>query len=189
METLTLYNFLFLLVLAALATIAIWSPRQFVIKVVAIVFSAAAFFLANISLIDLLGRPKPTEWEWRYRDLKEAVVLSAKIVEGEGIYLWLDWPGLPEPRYYVRSWTEDGKQEGAEGEEGEKGSSKSPAEQLQDALRAQRSENNGAEIIIKYPFMDSLGIQEGDMDQRSDDDAWTEDRFERSLETRDRKEK
>jgi hypothetical protein len=55
---------------------------------------------------DMLGRPKSTRLEVLRQPGSELKVLGSYIVEGAGIYLWLQLPDLREPRYYVLPWDE-----------------------------------------------------------------------------------
>jgi hypothetical protein len=89
---------------AALAAIAIWSPRALWIKVSALVITTAFVPLTYVSVIDLLSRPKPIALEWSRAGLAEARVIGAELREGEGIHLWLRVPEVPEPRSYVLPW-------------------------------------------------------------------------------------
>jgi hypothetical protein len=51
---------------------------------------------------ELLGRAKPLRLE--RRDVASAKVVGAALREGDAIYLWLELPGVPEPRAYVLPW-------------------------------------------------------------------------------------
>ncbi len=55
---------------------------------------------------DMLGRPKSTRLEVLRPSESEAKVLGSYMVEGTGIYLWLQLKGNKEPRYYVLPWEE-----------------------------------------------------------------------------------
>lgn len=63
---------------------------------------AALFF----GYSDMLGRPKSTRLELLQARTAEARVLGSYILEGSGVYLWLQLPGVTEPRYYVLPWDE-----------------------------------------------------------------------------------
>ncbi len=89
---------------AALAAIAIWSPRALWVKVSALAITTLFVPLTYVSVIDLLSRPKPIALEWSHADLAEAKVLGADLREGESIYLWLRVPEADEPRSYVLPW-------------------------------------------------------------------------------------
>jgi hypothetical protein len=53
---------------------------------------------------DMLGRPKSTRLELLRSGDNEAKILGSYALEGAGIYLWLQLPGVTEPRYYVLPW-------------------------------------------------------------------------------------
>ncbi len=96
---------IFFVVLIALATIlaniGIWAPRRSWVRCSAVVVAALFIPAAYASVSDLLSRPKPSTIEWLHRNATEATVLSARIVEGKSIYLWLQLSGETEPRAYV----------------------------------------------------------------------------------------
>lgn len=154
MNAMTLYFSLFLLMALTLSFVAIWAPRHFWAKVGALFLTVLIVVFSYLSFSDLLSRPKPIGWEWKYKDLKEAVVLQGKIIEGKEIYVLLDSPHFPEPRYYSIPWRDEEDKDGSEGEEGTEGDLKSVPEQLQDALR-QQEEEPGSEVIIQAPFQRS----------------------------------
>lgn len=71
---------------------------------------SAGLFVALIAVVygggvELLSRPKPLRLEWR--DATKAEVVSAVLDEGNGVYVWLTVPGLPEPRAYTLPWDVD----------------------------------------------------------------------------------
>lgn len=55
---------------------------------------------------DMLGRPKSTRLEVFRTDMKRAKVIGSYLKENDGVYLWLQLPGLVEPRYYKLPWNE-----------------------------------------------------------------------------------
>ena len=55
---------------------------------------------------DMLGRPKSTRLEVLRPSEIDAKVLGSYVVEGSGIYLWLQLKDVREPRYYVLPWEE-----------------------------------------------------------------------------------
>ena len=55
---------------------------------------------------DMLGRPKSTRLEVLRSSTQDAQVLGSFMKEGQGIYLWLQLPGVSEPRYYKMPWNE-----------------------------------------------------------------------------------
>lgn len=89
---------------AALAAIAIWSPRALWVKVSALALTALFVPLTYVSVVELLSRPKPIALEWSGDHLGEAKVLGAELREGQSIYLWLRIPGVDEPRSYMLPW-------------------------------------------------------------------------------------
>lgn len=100
---------LFVFVLAAAAAVglgflAVWSRRGLAPRLAAVALSVALVGLIGASVVELLGRPKPTRMEWVQRKGAEADVLGSRMVEGQAIYLWLGLPGQPEPRAYVLPW-------------------------------------------------------------------------------------
>jgi len=92
---------------AALAAIAIWSPRALWIKVGALAIATFFVPVAYVSVIELLSRPKPVALEWSRANLAEAKVLGADLREGESIYVLLRVPGVDEPRFYMLPWDRD----------------------------------------------------------------------------------
>jgi len=91
-------------VAAGLAGIAIWAPRAFRIKLVALGMTAVLLPLVYLSLAELLGRPKPVAFEWNPIAFTEANVVAADLREGEAIYLWLRVDGADAPRAYALPW-------------------------------------------------------------------------------------
>jgi len=89
---------------AALAAIAIWSPRALWVKVGALTITALFVPLTYASVVELLSRPKPVQLEWVRSGAGEAKVVGADLREGERIYLWLRVPGIDEPRSYMLPW-------------------------------------------------------------------------------------
>ncbi len=89
-----------------LANIAIWSPRKLRVKMGALATAAVFLPAAYMSLSEMLSRPKPVGSEWARRELAEATVIGAQMVEGEAIYVWLGLEGVKEPRAYTLPWDE-----------------------------------------------------------------------------------
>ncbi|HEX9463632.1 MAG TPA: hypothetical protein VGB82_13625 [Alphaproteobacteria bacterium] len=81
---------------------------------------------------DMLGRPKSTRLEV-LRGAQEARVLGTYLKEGQGIYLWLQLPGLDEPRYYELPWSQN------------------TAKAMQEAIR-QNADGHGAGVAMHLPF-------------------------------------
>jgi hypothetical protein len=82
---------------------------------------------------DMLGRPKSTRLEVLRQPGSELKVLGSYIVEGAGIYLWLQLPDLREPRYYVLPWDEK------------------TANGLQKAI-AENNTNHGGGVVMELPY-------------------------------------
>ena len=55
---------------------------------------------------DMLGRPKSTRLEVFRSGMQDAKVIGSVLKENEGVYLWLQLPGVSEPRYYKLPWDE-----------------------------------------------------------------------------------
>jgi hypothetical protein len=55
---------------------------------------------------DMLGRPKSTRLEVVRTNMQDAKVIGSYLKENEGVYLWLQLPGVGEPRYYKLPWDE-----------------------------------------------------------------------------------
>ena len=106
MEQLGVFFVIFIAIAAVLANIGIWAPRKIWVRYTAA--AAAALFIpaAYASVSDLLSRPKPASIEWLHRNAAEATVLSARIMEGKSIYLWLQLPDEAEPRAYALPYSE-----------------------------------------------------------------------------------
>jgi hypothetical protein len=125
---------------AALSLISIWAPRRLPVKGTALATSVLFLPLGYASLVDLLSKPKPVDLEWWLRDAAEAEVLASRLVEGDGIYLWLQLPDVAEPRAYVLPWD------------------RASAEQLQEAKR--EADQRGAGVQMRLPFEPSLDDRE-----------------------------
>jgi hypothetical protein len=55
---------------------------------------------------DMLGRPKSTRLEVFRISAQDAKIIGSYLKENDGVYLWLQLPGLDEPRYYKLPWDE-----------------------------------------------------------------------------------
>ncbi len=117
---------------AALASLAIWAPRQTRIRIVAIAVTTLFLPVVYVQLIEMLSKPKPMSFEWYERDTVEAELLGTSLDEGKAIYLWLRLSGSLEPRYYKVPWN------------------LKLAEKLEDAVDDAVRENST--IILKNPF-------------------------------------
>lgn len=119
-----------------LANIAIWSPRRLRVKLGALATVAVFLPAAYMSLSEMLSRPKPVANEWIRRELAEATVLGAQMVQDQAIYVWLAMEGIEEPRAYALPWDEK------------------VARQLHGARR--NAEASGTEVKMRMPFEQSL---------------------------------
>jgi hypothetical protein len=128
------------LLAAVLTLISIWAPRRLPVKGAALATSVLFLPLGYASLVDLLSKPKPVALEWWLREAAEAEVLASRLVEDEGIYLWLQLPDVAEPRAYVLPWD------------------RASAEQLQEAKR--EADQQGGGVQMRLPFEPSLDQQE-----------------------------
>lgn len=104
METLIIFFALLVGVAAALAAIAVWTPRKTPVRAAAVVIAALFVPVAYFSVSDLLSKPKPMKHEWFKRHVDEAVVLGVSLDEGKAIYLWLRLDDSLEPRFYRLPW-------------------------------------------------------------------------------------
>ena len=105
-----LYGLLVLLA-AGLAAIAIWAPRQAMLKLAALALAALLMAGGYGGLLEVLGRPKPVALILSGKTAEDATVVATRIREGEAIYLWLESEAAPVPRAYVLPWSlEDAKQ-------------------------------------------------------------------------------
>lgn len=119
-----------------LANIAIWSPRRLRVKLGALATVAVFLPAAYMSLSEMLSRPKPVANEWIRRELAEATVLGAQMVQDQAIYVWLAMEGIEEPRAYALPWDEK------------------VARQLHGARR--NAEASGTQVKMRMPFEQSL---------------------------------
>ncbi len=117
---------------AVLASISIWAPRRVWIKVCAVGATALFAVATYAGFTDMLSKPKPVDLEWALRQVEEATVLGARAAEDQGIYIWLEFRDVPEPRAYVLPW--DIK----------------TAQQLQEAMREAQTNGNG--LRMRRPF-------------------------------------
>lgn len=90
---------------------------------------------------DMLGRPKSTRLEVLRPSEVDAKVLGSYVVEGAGIYLWLQLKDVREPRYYVLPWEEK------------------MARDLQKAI-ADNAEAHGGGVAMRRPFEHSWDKRE-----------------------------
>jgi hypothetical protein len=128
------------LLLALLASVAIWAPRRLPVKLVALFGAFLTLPLSYAAMAGLLSKPKPVALEWWLQQTEEATVLASSLREGEGIFLWLQLGGIDEPRAYVIPWDQK------------------LAEQLQAAGR--EAESNQGGVRMRMPFEPSLDDRE-----------------------------
>ena len=91
-------------VIAALASLAIWAPRRTLVRVTALCVAALALPIFYVQFLEFLSKPKPQSFEWFERNVEEAEILAVSLKEGEAIYMWLRLDGAQEPRYYEFPW-------------------------------------------------------------------------------------
>jgi hypothetical protein len=128
------------LLAAALASIAIWSPRRLEAKATALACAALFMPLAYAGMSDLLSRPKPVGMEWWHDQAGEATVLGSQMREGESLFLWLQLAGEAEPRAYRLPW------------------SQRMAQELQQAQ--EEAQRNGTSARMRLPFEPTLDDRE-----------------------------
>lgn len=124
-----------------LSSIAIWSPREAWIRIVAAALAIAMMPLGYMAFAGLLSKPKPRQLAWLERNVEKAYILGASFSEGKAIYLWLRLEGVDEPRYYALPW------------------SQRTAEQLQDEIEEATKKNGG--IMVIKPFTNDQFAQKG----------------------------
>jgi hypothetical protein len=90
---------------------------------------------------DMLGRPKLTQLEVFRASMPDAKIIGSYLKENDGIYLWLQLPGLHEPRYYKLPWDDK------------------VAKALQGAI-AENERQQGSGVGIGLPFERSWDRQE-----------------------------
>lgn len=84
---------------------------------------------------DMLGRPKSALFDI-FKSEKTVKVIGSYIKENEGIYLWLVFPNVNEPRYYKFPWD------------------KNLAEDLQKAIQKNKEQHGGG-VATTLPFSGS----------------------------------
>jgi len=89
-----------------LALLAIAAPGRWQSKSAALLCTALFLPLAYASIDDLLSRPKPMPIAAAKQQLNNAVVTASAMRENEAIYLWVQLPGVSEPRSYQLPWDE-----------------------------------------------------------------------------------
>lgn len=106
MNSLTWLHAIVVLIAAGLAAIAIRAPRPLMLRSAAVILAGSLMAAAYAGYSELLGRPKPANFEWAARNVTEALVIAAEMRENEAIYLWLRLDGETEPRAYALPWSE-----------------------------------------------------------------------------------
>lgn len=89
-----------------LGMFAVVAPRRRRVKFAALVCTAMFLPMTYLAANDLLSRPKPMQIEVAMGHLQNAVVTASVMREDEAIYLWLQMPGVVEPRAYQLPWSE-----------------------------------------------------------------------------------
>jgi hypothetical protein len=98
----------------------------------------ATFFAVLLAVLffgysDMLGRPKSTTLELTRGGAKDVKVLGSYMLEGKGVYLWVQLPNVDEPRYYQLPWDEN------------------TAKALQEAVR-KNADDHGGGVRMRMPF-------------------------------------
>jgi hypothetical protein len=119
---------------AALSAIAILAPRRLLTRVAAITVTALLFGSGYLGLAELLSRPKPMQLAWAEQTADEVEVLASAYQEGKAIYLWLQIPGVDEPRAYQLPW------------------SAAQAEALDQARQKAQKAGRGGSVRMRNPF-------------------------------------
>jgi hypothetical protein len=109
----------------------------------ALIASSFAVLLGGLFLgySDMLGRPKSTQMELLRGNSEDARILGAYFKENDGVFLWLQLPGVAEPRYYKLPWDEK------------------VAQQIQSAIE-QNAQEHGGGVAMKLPFERSWAKKE-----------------------------
>lgn len=123
-----------------LALLAVLGPRPAWWRWAAVLLAAAFVALGLFAFGELAGRPKPVALAWLEGRAETATVLGHLVREGEGIYLWLQLDGTPEPRAYVLPWD------------------RRTAEELVRAAREAEERRSG--LAVRLPFEPSLEDRE-----------------------------
>lgn len=140
------FYYLYLVVLllaAALASFAIWSPRRALVRGAALLVALTLIPVLYIHAMTMLSRPKPLEFAWFERDVEQAVVLATNFEEGKAIYLWLRFEGEREPRYFKLPWRQ------------------SAAERLEDVQEA--ATRTGGRVVLNAPLSMNGYLEYGEL--------------------------
>jgi hypothetical protein len=117
-----------------LAIIGVLSPRRLSVRACAALAAIALLASGYFGLADLMSRPKPVRLAWAEGVIQEAEVISARLEEGEAIYLWLALDDEAEPRAYKLPWNQR------------------QAEALQMAQREAQATGQGGTVRVRRPF-------------------------------------
>lgn len=88
----------------SLASLSAWSRRAVHVRVIALVLGISFVPLFGFATYDLLSRPKMMTVGELGSERTCAAVLHATIRERQGIYLFLQFPEIKEPRYVAVPW-------------------------------------------------------------------------------------
>ena len=113
----------------AFLSLPVMAPRR---RTLVASFFAVVLAVLFLGYSDMLGRPKSTDLEIARGGIDDVKVLGSYAAEGKGIYLWVQIPGVDEPRYYRMPW------------------SASAATALQEAQQ-QNAQNHGAGVRMQMP--------------------------------------
>jgi hypothetical protein len=91
-------------ILVAAAWLAIWSRRQTMARHVAMLMLVAGLGGVAATGVESAGFPKPIRWAWELNG--EYRVLTAKLVQDTGIYLYVDSKEMT-PRSYSLPWSNE----------------------------------------------------------------------------------
>jgi hypothetical protein len=110
MPDIPLFYLLFVLIGCAMAILTIWSRRNLLIRVSAVVLLVGLVSLNYSALTGLLGYPEPLDSLESGSSDGDSIVLAASIDEGVAIYLWLRHPDERAPHYYKMAWDKEAAQ-------------------------------------------------------------------------------
>lgn len=92
----------FLLLVASLLSIK-YSRSNWVRVVITVIF-ISLLPISFQAYQELTGKPKWSQAEWYYKDIKKVQILAVRMIEEKGIYLYLLIPGKAEPYSYKFPW-------------------------------------------------------------------------------------
>src|SRR5690606_735815 len=81
------------------------TTKSVLVRILTVSMFVGIVAISFIIPITFLSLPRPTSLEWAERNLDEAEVLHASMVQDEGIYVLLKWNN--KIRYYVIAWDQD----------------------------------------------------------------------------------